>query len=60
MRKHKGILAEVQQRTVLVSRCVVQRSIAGDYISEAVNWLPLTKINGRNDPLSCELQNEGH
>lgn len=60
MRKHKGILAEVQQRTMLASRCVVQRTTERDYIAGAVNWLPLTKLNDRNDSLSYELQNKGH
>lgn len=60
MRKHKGILVEGQHRTALASRYVVQRSTEGDCISEAVDWLPLTKLNEGNDSLPCELQNTGH
>lgn len=60
MRRHKGILAEGQHRTALASRYVVQRSTEGDCISEAVDWLPLTKLNEGNDSLPCELQNAGH
>lgn len=61
MRNHKGILAEVQHSTALACAwLLVQGSIEGDHTSEAVNWLPLIKLNHRNDSMSCELRDKGH